>query len=279
MKKTTTTTTTSGRRSLLCSASLGAAAIFVPGLLFAQAPPGPIVPPDSAMPKADSTPPPPPPPRWQGKPTILGSWKFNHDDSDDARQKMQQLSQPSGNYGGRRGGGGYPGGGGGYPGGGGGGYPGGGGGGRRNPMDSYSDADKARLGDLMNPSYSLKIAQRENEVEMNDEQDRKRAFFTDGRKVEKAKDDTYHEIDAKWDDDRLVSSEDGPKNGKIERVLDPADNGMQLYETFRMKDSHSNTTLTVRYVFDRVMPPQQPAAQPAAKPAPPPPNPPQPTKP
>ena len=50
---------------------------------------------------------------------------------------------------------------------------------------------------------------------------------------------------------------------------------MQLYETFRVKDSHSNTTLVVRYVFDRVMPP----AQPAAKPTPPSPTPPQPTKP
>jgi hypothetical protein len=267
---------TIGVRSLLCYVSLGAATVLFPGLLFAQAPPGPIIPPDSARPTADSTPPPPPPPRWQGKPTILGSWKFNRDDSDDARQKMQQTSQSNGNYGGSRRGGGYPGGGGGgYPGGG---YP-GGGSSRRNPMDSYSDADKARLGDLMNPSYSLKIAQKENEVEMNDEQDRKRAFFTDGRKVEKPKDDTFHEIDARWDDDRLVSTEDGPKNGKIERVLDPAENGMQLYETFRMKDSHSNTTLVVRYVFDRVMPPQQPAAQPAAKPAPPSPTPPPATKP
>jgi len=262
---------TIGVRNLLFSASLGVCAILCPALLFAQAPPGPITPPDSAMPKADSTPLPPPPPRWEGKPTILGSWKFNHNDSDDARQKMAQSTPSNGNYGsGRRGGGG------GYPGGGGGGYPGGGGGGsRRDPLGSYSDADKARLGDLMNPSYSLKIVQKENEVEMNDEQDRKRAFFTDGRKVEKPKDDTFHEIDAKWDDDRLVSTEDGPKNGKIERVLDPADGGMQLYETFRMKDSKSNTTLVVRYVFDRVMPP----AQPAAKPAPPSPTPPQPTKP
>ena len=266
--------------SLLFSASLGAAAILCPGLLFAQAPPGPITPPDSGMPTADSTPLPPPPPRWQGKPTILGSWKFNRDDSDDARQKMQQSSQSNGNYGGGRrggmGGGGYHGGGGGYPGGGGGGGP---YGGRRSSADSYSDADKARLGDLMNPSYSLKIAQKENEVELNDEQDRKRALFTDGRKLEKPKDDTYHEIAAKWDDDRLVTTEDGPKNGKIERVLDPADSGMQLYETFRVKDSHSNTTLVVRYVFDRVMPPAQPATQPAPKPTPPSPTQPQPTKP
>src|SRR5208282_5728832 len=118
------------------------------------------------------------------------------------------------------------------------------------------------------PSYSLKIVQKENEVEMNDEQDRKRALFTDGRKLEKPKDDTYHEIAAKWDDDRLVATEDGPHNGKIERVLDPADGGMQLYQTFRVKDSHSNSTLVVRYVFDRVMPPAQPTTQPAAKPSP-----------
>jgi hypothetical protein len=250
---------------MLFSASLGAAAILCPFLLSAQAPPGPITLPESAQPRADSTPQPPPPPRWQGKPTILGSWKFNRDESDDARDKMRGSSQSSGSYGGRRGGvgGGYPGGG--YPGGGGGGYP-GGGGGRRSGIDSYSDSDLARLGDLMNPSYSLKIVQKENEVEMNDEQDRKRAFFTDGRNLQKSTSDTYHEIAAKWDDDRLVSTEEGPHKGKIERVLTPADGGMQLYETFRMQDSHSNTTVVVRYIFDRVMPPSQPPAQPTTQP-------------
>ncbi|HKO05205.1 MAG TPA: hypothetical protein VJW51_10670 [Candidatus Acidoferrales bacterium] len=259
---------------LIYSASLGAAAILFPALLFAQAPPGPITLPDSAQPRADSTPQPPPPPRWQGKPTILGSWKFDRDESDDARDKMRSLSQSNGNSGGRRGGGGggYPGGGGGYPGGGGG----GGGYGRgRGGIDSYSDADKARLGDLMNPSYSLTVAQKENQVEMNDEQDRKRVFFTDGRKPGKATSDTYHEITAKWDDDRLVSTEEGPRSGKIERILTPADGGMQLYETFRMTDSHSNPTVVVRYVFNRVMPPAQPAAQTKTQP----PAQPQPTKP
>jgi hypothetical protein len=255
---------------ILFSASLGTAALFSPGLLFAQAPPGPIILPDSAQPKADSKPLPPPPPRWQGKPTILGSWKLNRDDSDDARQKMQSSRQSNGGYGGHggggRGGGGWPGGGGGgYPGGG---YPGGGGGGRRDAGDSYSDSDLARLGDLMNPSYSLTVAQKENEVEMNDEQDRKRAFFTDGRKLQKSAGDAYHEIPARWDDDRLISTEEGPHNGKIERILSPADGGAQLYETFRMKDSKSNTTLVVRYVFDRVGPPAQAPAQPTAPPQP-----------
>jgi hypothetical protein len=270
----------SKRSEILFFKFLRAAALLSPGLLFAQAPPGPIVLPDSAQPRADSVPQPPPPPRWQGKPTILGSWKIDRDDSDDARAKMHDSRQSTGGYGGHGGAGGGRGGvGGGWPGGGGGGYPGGGGAGRRGGSDSYSDSDLARLGDLMNPSYTLTVAQKENEVEMNDEQDRKRAFFTDGRKLQKSTGDTYHEIAAKWDDDRLISTEDGPHNGKIERVLSPAEGGARLYETFLMKDSKSNTTLVVRYVFDRVGPPPQSAAHPAAQSPAPPSAQPQPAKP
>src|SRR5277367_231295 len=179
-------------------------------------------------------------------------------DSPWAKEKTvsPQRQQPSGGRGmGRRGGGG----GGGYPGGGGGGgYPGGGGSNRRSPTDSYSDADRALMSDLMNPSYSLMVVPKANEVEMSDEQDRKRAMYTDGRKVEKSTSDAFREVTAKWDGDRLVATEDGPKKGTIERILSPADGGAQLYETFRVLDTKSNTTLTVRYVFDRVQDTGQP---------------------
>jgi len=255
------------RRRIVVLPGLIAAALVTPGFLLAQAPPGPIVLPESAQPRADSTAQPLPQRTSlpQGKPTIFGSWKFNRDESDDARQKMQAAQQANGGYG--RSGGTRVGVGTGWPGGGGGvGYPGGGGGGGYgrhggNPGDSYSDADRARLSDLMNPSYSLTVAQKENEVELSDEQDRRRALYTDGRKVQKSTNDAFREVAASWDGDRLVSTEEGPHNGKIERVLSPADGGAQLYETFRMLDSKSNTTLVVRYVFDRVQPREQPGKQ------------------
>jgi hypothetical protein len=108
----------------------------------------------------------------------------------------------------------------------------------------------------MNPAYNLTVAQKENAVELSDEQDRKRALYTDGRKVQKSTNDSFREVSAKWDGDRLVATEDGPHNGKIERILSPADGGAQLYETFRLMDSKSNMTLVVRYVFDRVQGPE-----------------------
>ncbi|HMD30664.1 MAG TPA: hypothetical protein VKG84_02060 [Candidatus Acidoferrales bacterium] len=241
-----------------------AAEMACPALLMAQAPPGPIILPDSAQPRAEAPAPAPPPKKAlpQGKPTIFGSWKFNRDESDDARQKLQAAQQAAGGGQTRNGNPRVGVGGGGWPGGGGGGYPGGGGGGGgygRHPSDSYSDADIGRMGDLLNPSYSLVVVPKENEVELSDEQDRKRAIYTDGRKVQKATSDSFRELDAKWDGDRLVTTEDGPHNGKIERILAPADGGAQLYETFRVVDSKSNATLVVRYVFDRVDPEDQPA--------------------
>ena len=262
---------------------LAAAWMLCPGPLSAQAPPGPITPPDSSLPRQDASPqvqqasrPRAP----QGKPTIVGSWKFNRDDSDDAHRKLQDAGNSTSNRGsgghggygggGRRGGIGWPGGGGGgYPGGGGGGYPGGGGGNggsRGGSNTSYSKDDLARLADLMQPSYSVSIAKKETEVDLTDDLDRKRIFFTDGRKLDKSKDskdDSYREILAKWDDDRLVTQEEGPHKGKIERVLSPTEGGARLYETFRMTDSHSNTTAVIRFVYDRLQPaePSPPAKQ------------------
>ena len=254
-----------GKMKITCTASVYcsgvlAAGMFFPWTLFGQAAPGPIGPPDSVY--TDASPAPAPKPRVsQGKPTIVGSWKFNRDESDDPRRKLQDAQQSqSGSSGGRGGGvhvGGYPGGG--YPGGG---YPGGGGGGgygghRGQGSSSYSNDDLNRLSDVMSPARTVNVLKSESVVELTDDLDRKREFFTDGRKVDKSrnsKDDSYREISAKWDESRLVTQEDGPKGGKIERILSPVegDNGPQLNETFKILDSHGTTTAVIRLVFDRV---------------------------
>jgi len=240
---------------------LGAAALLWPGTVFGQADPGPIIPPASATSGPDFSPT-PKPRAPMGKPTIVGSWKFNKDDSDDPRRKLQDAQLASGGYGGRGGGvhgGGYPGGypGGGYPGGGGGGYP----GGRRDQGNSYSNDDLNRLSDVLSLPRTVTVLKSDAVVEMTDDLDRKREFFTDGRKLDKSKnskDDSYREISAKWDEPRLTTKEDGPQGGKIERILSPVEGeaGMQLHETFKLIDSHGNTTTVIRLVFDRV---EQPA--------------------
>jgi len=246
-----------GKRVAVLSGLAAVMALASPRVM-AQAPPGPITLPDSAQPHADPAPPPKAPkPAREVKPTIFGDWRFNRDESDDARERLRAAQQSnsqqrsSGPRVGVGGGGvGWPGGGGG------GGYPGGGGGGggygRHGGSDNYSDADMALMADMVNPSYSLSVVPKQNEVDLSDEQDRKRSIYTDGRKIQKSTSDAARDVIGKWDGDRLVATEDGPHKGTIERVLTPAGGGEQLYETFRMLDSKGNVTVTVRYVFDRV---------------------------
>jgi hypothetical protein len=232
---------------------LGAACAVSPGVLRAQAPPGPLPPTqpvDSPPPAAVRQQPQKPP--AQPRDSIMGAWKLNQDESDDGQKKMQDARNSAGNggYGGsRRMGGGYPGGG--YPGGG---YPGGGGGGYggRRMGQNESDEDRQRLAELLNPSRILTLAEATKNVEMDafDDQQRKRAFFTDGRKLQKSKDDNYQEIAAHWDGARLVSDEKNPGGGKMSRTYELSYDRTQLYETLHMSVGR-NTPVDIRYVYDQ----------------------------
>jgi hypothetical protein len=191
----------------------------------------------------------------------MGAWKLDRDESDDAQKKMQDARNSAGNggYGGnRRMGGGYPGGG--YPGGG---YPGGGGGygGRGMGSQGQSDEDRQRMAELLNPSNSLTLAEATKNVEVDsfDDQERKRAFFTDGRKLQKSKDANYQEIAAHWDGARLVTDEKNPSGGKMSRTYELSYDRTQLYETLHMTVGRSSTPVDIRYVYD-----QAPGAAPAA---------------
>jgi hypothetical protein len=236
---------------------LGAACILSPRALRAQAPPGPL-PPTQPV---DSPPPPavrqqPQKPPAQPRDSVMGAWKLNMDESDDGQKKMQDArNSSSGGYGSRRMGGGYPGGG--YPGGG---YPGGGGYGGRRMGQNESDEDRQRLAELLNPSRTLTLAEATKNVETDvfDDQQRKRALFTDGRKVQKSKDDNYQEITAHWDGSRLVTDEKNPGGGKMSRTFELSYDRTQLYETLHMTAGH-NTPVDIRYVYD-----QAPGAAPAA---------------
>ena len=198
----------------------------------------------------------------------MGAWKLDPDESDDARKKMQEARRNgnNGGYGGnRRMGGGYPGGG--YPGGG---YP---GGGRRYGGPGESDEERQQMEELFSPPRTLTIAEAKKNAEIDtfDDRDRKRAFFTDGRKVQKSKDPNYQEIAAHWEGSRLVTDEKSPRGGKMMRSFELSDDGTQLYETVHMTTGRSNTPLVVRYVYDQTgeasasSSPASPAAQPAKR--------------
>jgi hypothetical protein len=223
----------------LCVA-MGIAAIGLLGaeVVHAQAPSGPITAAPSQTPPATpangSNAAPLPPPRT----TILGAWKFNPDDSDNPRQRRQNSSASNGGYGGGRGRTG-----GSWPGGGGGGY-----GGRRGSGES--DEQRQRMQDLWKPPRSITLSMTGAEVDLVDDRGRKRAFMTDGRKLQKSKDENYQEVAAKFDGKQLVTDEKDPRGNKMSRTFELSSDGRQLYETLHMTESRNNTSHVVRYVYD-----------------------------
>jgi len=225
---------------ILLTGITGFAAVL--GLAFcpvaaAQAPAGPVTaPPPGTMPAAkpqEAAPLPPP------RQTILGAWKLNRDESDDLSNRSQD-SQGSGGggYGGRRGGGGWPGGGG-Y-----GGHRGGMGGGE-------SDEERQKMHELLRPPSTMTFSMSGREVDLMDDRDRKRAFMTDGRKLQKSKDDNYQEIAAKWDGSRLITDEKSPRGGKMSSTFELSPDGRQLYENLHIEGSgRNNRWQDVHYVYD-----------------------------
>jgi len=123
--------------------------------------------------------------------------------------------------------------------------------------------------ELVRPSQGLRLAEakRDVEVDLFDDQERKRAFFTDGRKLHKSKDLNYQEIGAHWEGTRLVSDEKDPHGGKMSRTYELSYDGTQLYETLHMTVGRNNTPLVIRYVYDQAPGSAVPGAPAAGKPA------------
>lgn len=130
-----------------------------------------------------------------------------------------------------------------WPGGGGGGYGGHRGGGE-------GDEQRQKMHELFTPARSITLSMTGAEVDLVDDRDRKRAFMTDGRKLQKPKDDSYQEIAAKFDGNRLVTDEKDPRGNKMSRTFELSSEGRQLYETLHMTSGRSNTSLVIRYVYD-----------------------------
>lgn len=205
-----------------------------PATLRAQAPPGPLpggTPQDGPVVATPIRAKPAVKPRQ----AILGAWILNREDSDAPRDREEQS---------RGGGGGRPGGG--YPGGG---YP---GGGRRGGYGGRgeSEEDRARMRELLTPAKEIRLAATGAEVDLTDNLDRKRAFMTDGRKLQKPKDSTYAEIAAHWEGSRLVTDEKDARGNKMSRTFELSADGLQLYETLHMVRGRSNTPAVMRFVYD-----------------------------
>jgi hypothetical protein len=242
---------------LLASGLLSFVYLVSPDLLRAQAPAGPMAPAEPKDPPPSAQRKDQQPQQPQGKQSLSGSWKLNRDQSDDAHKKMQDARGGNGGGGGGGQGGGRAGGNGPFPGvGGNWPFPGGGGrgpnGGRRGGNGGeQGDEDRRQMQELFNPAESLAIAQKDAEVDLTDDQNRKHVFYTDGRKLQKSKDDKYQELAARWDASRLVSEENGSR-GKVTRSFELAPEGQQLYETVRLDNRRSGSPVVIRYVYDVV---------------------------
>src|SRR5467141_3101337 len=230
-------------RMCLAAGSLGFIVTVWPTDATAQAPAGPL---PAAQPQPPSAP--DARPREQSAPvkprtSILGAWKLNRDESDDPRKKMQEARGGNGGGGGR---------GGvrmGIPGMGGGPYGGRRGGGGQNE----SDQDRERMQEVLNPTRSLTVAEAKKDVEVDvfDDQAHKTAIFTDGRKLQKSKDNTNQEIAAHWEGNRLVTDEKTPSGKKMNRTYELSYDGTQLYETLRLTRGRSDSQVSIRYVYDQ----------------------------
>ena len=193
----------------------------------AQAPPGPIQP---KRLDADKSAPPAEEKKSRPRHDLWGNWNFNVKKSDDPRKKLQGTRGEGPTWSG------YPGSRGGYP-------------GARDPYGSSAIAD--RLHDLIDPANSLALAHKDAEVDVTDDADRKRALFTDGRKLQKSKDDHYREQAAYWDGPRLVTDEKGPYGMKVTRSFEISWNGQQLYETLAVDLGNiGEGFVMIRYIYD-----------------------------
>jgi len=100
----------------------------------------------------------------------------------------------------------------------------------------------------MSLSIALKTA--EAKVEITDLHFNKLALFTDGRKLQKPKDETYQEIAAHWEGTRLVTDEKTPQGSKMSRTFELSVDGRQFFETLHIDRGKSKGQLVVRYVYD-----------------------------
>jgi len=237
-----------------------AVSLMSPKRLNAHGAPGPLAPAQSQEQSPAQSPQPaakPKQPQVPPRTTLAGAWKLNRDESDDPQQIVRAAESSSSSTAGGNPGGNYPGGG--YPGGPGGGYPGGGypGGGRRGGYPSGGQQntgqdieDNPKMQPLIHPSALLSIELKNPEIDVTDYDLHKLSLYTDGRKLQKSKDNSDQEVAAHWAGSQLVTDEKSPLGGKMSRTFELSQDGRQLFETLHIDNGRSNTPLYIRYVYD-----------------------------
>ena len=214
------------RKLILAVGAIALGSLAIPATLPAQAPAGPIHPlrtdvdsqPAAAAEKK-------PLPRHE----LWGNWTLNPKRSDDTTAKLQKAR---GSGGGSMWGG----------------FP------RGRGTDRETPQDRNPADDIIYPQNSFALAHKDAEIDLLDDQGRKRVYFTDNRKLQKSKDDKYKELAARWDAARLVSEEKGPNTIKLSRSFEISPDGQHLYETLAIDLGAVSGFVLLRYTYDPAKP-------------------------
>ena len=104
--------------------------------------------------------------------------------------------------------------------------------------------------ELVRADFSQTIELKDAEVDSLNDHANKLVFYTDGRKIQKSKDDSSQQISAHWNGSQLVTDEKGPRGKKMSRTLELSSDGRQLYETWHIENGRSGSVIVIRYVYD-----------------------------
>ena len=89
-------------------------------------------------------------------------------------------------------------------------------------------------------------------VNLTDDLNRERVFYTDGRKITNSKEEKYQEYNSHWEDFRLVGDVEGAHDARATRSFEPAPGGDKLIETVHLGRTRSHDSVDIRYVYDKV---------------------------
>ncbi len=117
-------------------------------------------------------------------------------------------------------------------------------------MGGEDNGNYEQLQDLVRPDSAQTIVLQDAEVDATNDRDHKLVFYTDGRKIQKSKDDSLQQISAHWNGTQLVTDEKGPQGKKMSRTLEMSSDGRQFYETWHIENGRSGSPIVIRYVYD-----------------------------
>jgi hypothetical protein len=120
-------------------------------------------------------------------------------------------------------------------------------------MGGDSGETTEEMRQVVRADLSQTIELKDAEVDSTDDRANKLVFYTDGRKIQKSKDNSLKQISAHWNGGQLVTDEKGPQGRKMSRTIELSSDGRQFYETWHIENGRSGSPLVIRYVYDAAL--------------------------